>query len=286
MHRTLYDKHSYPHPDHSINIIAMIKKFINTETLLLDCGNLECNPNDSEANHNNICQTVQKISQINNTSNATAGRSPHPLLVLGGDHSITYPVLLGHQQASAGDKIAVINFNAHPDLVVDPNNMYSHASPFYNLLETDTIHHLLQIGLRCMTKEEEPIVYKYKNKIKQLHMEQLFGFGVADYYQQIYDQMNLWMRKCHLNNITKFYISIDLDVLEPCNAPGISHYEPLGLSSKELFIGVDIIMKQLYSNAKNTLIGCDIVEYNPDTDYNYMTAFVAAKLMKRIAANI
>jgi arginase len=72
------------------------------------------------------------------------------------------------------------------------------------------------------------------------------------------------------------YISIDIDALDPAFAPGVSHHEPGGLSVRDILSVIDCV--------RSPLIGADIVEYNPARDVNGMTAVVAAKLVKEIAA--
>ena len=74
------------------------------------------------------------------------------------------------------------------------------------------------------------------------------------------------------------YLTLDLDVLDPAFAPGINHYEPGGMSVRNVLA--------LIQNLKTGLIGADIVELNPDRDFQEMTARVAAKFMKEILANM
>jgi arginase family enzyme len=74
------------------------------------------------------------------------------------------------------------------------------------------------------------------------------------------------------------YISIDLDGLDPAFAPGVSHHEPGGLTTREV---LDVIWK-----TPGPVIGGDIVELNPDRDLNGMTAVLAAKLLKELVARI
>ena len=74
------------------------------------------------------------------------------------------------------------------------------------------------------------------------------------------------------------YISLDLDVLDPAFAPGISHHEPGGLTTREL---INIIQSITVS-----IVGADIVEYNPMRDINNMTAMVAYKLFKELASKM
>ncbi len=73
-----------------------------------------------------------------------------------------------------------------------------------------------------------------------------------------------------------FYLSVDLDALDPAFAPGVAHREPGGLSTRDV---IDLIRR-----TGGRLIGADIVEYNPELDWQGLTATVAAKLLKEIAA--
>jgi arginase len=72
------------------------------------------------------------------------------------------------------------------------------------------------------------------------------------------------------------YISIDLDGFDPAYAPGVSHHEPGGLSVRDVLAVLDRI--------DAPIAGADIVEYNPARDINGVTAVLAAKLVKEIAA--
>jgi arginase family enzyme len=70
------------------------------------------------------------------------------------------------------------------------------------------------------------------------------------------------------------YISFDLDVLDPAFAPGISHREPGGMSGREAIAHLHAV--------EGTIVGADIVEFNPSQDISGMTALVAAKILKEI----
>jgi len=72
------------------------------------------------------------------------------------------------------------------------------------------------------------------------------------------------------------YVSIDMDALDPAHAPGVSHHEPGGLSVRELL--------SVLHRVSGPIVGADLVEYNPDRDINGVTAVVAAKLVKELAA--
>jgi arginase family enzyme len=74
------------------------------------------------------------------------------------------------------------------------------------------------------------------------------------------------------------YLSIDLDVLDPAFAPGVAHHEPGGLTTRQL---IDLIQR-----LQAPIVGADIVEYNPKRDLSDMTAMVAVKILKEVAARM
>ena len=73
-------------------------------------------------------------------------------------------------------------------------------------------------------------------------------------------------------------MTIDLDVLDPAYAPGVSHHEPGGMTSREVI--------RIIQGLKGTIVGADVVEYTPERDVVGMTAMVAAKLVKEIIARM
>ena len=80
------------------------------------------------------------------------------------------------------------------------------------------------------------------------------------------------------------YLSLDLDVLDPAFAPGVSHHEPGGLTTRQV---LDIIHALPVGSGEEggggvRLVGADVVEYNPLRDVNSMTAMVGAKCMKEL----
>jgi arginase family enzyme len=77
---------------------------------------------------------------------------------------------------------------------------------------------------------------------------------------------------------TPVYISFDIDGLDPAFAPGVSHREPGGLSTRQ---ALSVIQR-----LKADVVGADIVEFNPRMDSTGMTATVCAKLLKEIAAKM
>ena len=177
-------------------------------------------------------------------------------LVMGGDHSISYPVIRAH--AEAQERLHIIQFDAHPDLYDElDGDRYSHACPFARLLEEFPHLKLTQIGIRTM------------NPLCQVQADR---FGVRVFEVRDFPAPSV------LDVQGPVYISLDLDVLYPAFAPGISHYEPGGFSVRDVL--------NLIHQISNPIVGADVVEYNPTRDRNDQTAMVAAKFLKELAGQM
>jgi arginase len=177
------------------------------------------------------------------------------VVALGGDHSVTYPIVRAFGKKYP--KLNVLHFDAHPDLYdILEGNKYSHACPFARIMEEKLAQRLVQVGIRTMNKHQQ---------------EQAQRFNV-----EVIDMIQWKTAKGSFkpNFEGPIYISLDLDVLDPAFAPGISHYEPGGLSTRDV---LDIIQ-----NIDVPIVGADIVELNPKRDQSGMTAMVAAKFLKEI----
>lgn len=175
---------------------------------------------------------------------------------LGGDHSMTYPIMKAIVEEHG--PIHILQFDAHGDLydTLD-GNRFSHACPFARIMEDGLAQSLTQLGVRTMTQHQK---------------EQGDRFDV-----KIYDMQSIDMH-IDLSFEGPLYITFDMDVLDPAFAPGVSHHEPGGLSTREAL--------RFIKSIKGNVIGCDLVEYNPNRDINGVTAMVAAKLVKELLAKL
>lgn len=178
------------------------------------------------------------------------------LLALGGDHSITFPVLQVLQKRY-GD-ISILHIDAHPDLYHSyEGNPFSHACPFARIMEEGLAVRLVQVGIRTLNDHQR---------------EQSEKFGT-----EIIEMKDFSLKK--LPSFTgNIYISIDLDGLDPAFAPGVSHQEPGGLTPRDVI--------SMIHRIKGNLIGADIVEYNPLNDSNGITAALSAKLVKELVGRM
>lgn len=173
------------------------------------------------------------------------------LLVLGGDHSVTFPVLRAHRRRFP--RLTVLQLDAHPDLYDEfEGSRLSHACPFARIMEERLCDRLVQIGIRTTNPHQREQIQRFG--VEVVHMERWDGSIPA------------------LDG--PVYVSIDLDALDPAFAPGVSHHEPGGLSTRD----VVEILKPLRG-----VVGADLVEYNPTRDLADITAAVCVKLVKELA---
>ena len=176
-------------------------------------------------------------------------------LVLGGDHSITYPVL--RAMRSRYPRLAILHLDAHGDLYdVFQGDRFSHACPFARIMEEGLADRLVQVGVRTINGHQR---------------DQAGRFGV----EMI--EMKDWSGRA-LEFEQPVYLSFDLDVIEPGLAPGVSHREPGGLTIRQ---AIDMI-----HSLRGALVGADFVEFNPVADPTGLTASVSAKLVKELAARM
>ncbi len=174
-------------------------------------------------------------------------------LTLGGDHSISYPILRAYHERNQG--FAILQIDAHGDIYDNfMGNRYSHACPFARVMEEGLCDRLVQVGIRTLNPHQR---------------EQAARFGIEQIEMKDYE--NQW-ESIRFNR--PIYITIDMDGIDPAFAPGVSHHEPGGLTVRQVM--------DLLHNIDAPIIGADIVEYNPHRDLVGITAALAAKLVKEV----
>jgi agmatinase len=178
------------------------------------------------------------------------------LISFGGDHSVSFPIIDAFTEKYPG--LHVLHFDAHPDLYHDfENNFYSHASPFARLMEKGRVKSLTQVGIRTFNTHQREQAARFNVNVIEMKDFQF------DFLKSLEGPL---------------YISVDMDVLDPAFAPGISHHEPGGMSTRQLLYCLQQIQVPI--------VGADLVEYNPLRDVNDMTAMVAYKIFKELAAKM
>ena len=182
--------------------------------------------------------------------------SGNTVLSLGGDHSVSYPVISAYSKKFAN--LNVLHIDAHSDLYHNfEDNPYSHASPFARVMEEGRVKRLVQVGIRTHNPHQKAQAEK-------------FGVEIIE--------MKDWNDSKRFRFDGPLYVSLDLDALDPAFVPGVSHYEPGGFTTRQVL--------NIIQHLEADLVGADIVELNPARDINGMTAMVAAKFLKELLAKL
>ena len=218
------------------------KEIINGK-IYTDLGDILFPDKNPEAAYHTIKKKILQELQGNNK-----------IICFGGDHSVSFPIIEAFAEKYKG--LHVLHLDAHADLYANfDNNPYSHASPFARIMEKGIIRSLTQVGIRTLNTHQRQQAALYN-----VRMVEMKDFN-ADFISTLRSPL---------------YVSLDIDVLDPAFAPGISHHEPGGLSTRQL---INIIQ-----SVTANVVGADIVEYNPTRDINYVTAMLAYKLFKELVS--
>jgi arginase len=181
-------------------------------------------------------------------------------IFLGGDHSITWPLVRGIRPGLP--RLTILHLDAHPDLYDSfDGNPHSHATPMARIMEEQLASNLVQLGIRTLNQHQR---------------EQGKRFGVETTTMRAgLEAMITAARRLE----GPVYLSVDLDVVDPAFAPGVSHPEPGGLSTRELLMIIQAV-------PRGRLVAADVVELNPVNDLRDLTARVAAKVVKEIVGRM
>ncbi len=213
---------------------------------------------DVPVNHTNIEETneniIRAVSQLKERA-----------IILGGDHSITYACVKAFTKNHPGAGIVI--FDAHPDA----ENMFSPPTQedlLIVLVKEGVIapDRIILLGRRNWTENE--MRFLQEHKIRVYHMRDIQEMGVETVCDAVMETVRGW---------PAFYLSIDIDSVDPAYAPGTGYLEPGGLTSREM-----IYFCQRLKLLKNFGMA-DITEVNPPLDVRDMTSKLAAKLVKELS---
>jgi agmatinase len=185
-------------------------------------------------------------------------------IVLGGDHSITYPSCAAVVRARHPRTVGLIHFDAHADTGLDVwGSLISHGTPMRHLIEEGWVagRNFVQLGLRGYWPEKDTFDWMSEQGMRWHRMVEMEERGpeavIADAIVEALDGPDC------------IYLSVDIDVVDPGSAPGTGTPEPGGLLPRELLRAVRQIVSQV------ELVGMDVVEVSPPYDSAEVTAALA-----------
>jgi agmatinase len=220
---------------------------------VVDGGDMPIVPGRLERGHQVIWARVLEV--------ARSGAIP---IVLGGDHSITYPSAMAVAEAVAPRRLGVVHFDAHADTGDNTwGSLLSHGTPMRRLIESGAVsgRNFVQVGLRGYWPPAETLAWMKEREMRWHLMTEIESRGaeavVADAIAEALDGPEV------------IYLSVDIDVIDPGMAPGTGTPEPGGMLTRELLRAVRQVA------AAVDLVGMDVVEVAPPYDVSEVTAAAA-----------
>lgn len=228
---------------------------------VVDVGDVYVAPGYLEESIDRIADMVEAVT--------AAGKVP---IILGGDHTVTYPNATGVTRVHGAGDIALIHFDAHADTGnLQNGHLYGHGTPMRRLVDSGAVpgHRFVQIGLRGYWPEPDVVAWMQEQRMRSYRMDQIVDRGLRTVVDEAVDYA--------LDGGAKgVFISVDIDVVDPGMAPGTGTPEPGGMSSRELLDTVRRLSRDL------NVLGADVVEVAPAYDHAEITAYLGNRVVLEI----
>lgn len=231
---------------------------------VVDGGDVEMYSGDAAKSCADLEVVIERI--------ARAGAIP---LVLGGDHTITWPDATGVARAHGWGRIGLIHFDAHADTGhITFGSLIGHGHPMRQLIESGAVRgdRFLQIGLRGYWPEPETLDWMAEQKMRSYEMTEITARG--------FDECLTEALAIALDECDGIFLSVDVDVVDPGHAPGTGTPEPGGLTSRQLLDAVRRIAYEV------PLVGVDVVEVAPAFDHADITVMLANRVCLEVLSGI
>ena len=234
------------------------------ELRVLDAGDVEMPGVEAKAPLDNLERAVRTA--------ADAGAIP---LILGGDHTITWPDVTGVAHAKGWGRVSVIHFDAHADTGdVQWGSLIGHGLPMRRLIESGACRgdRFLQIGLRGYWPEPPTLRWMAEQRMRSFEMHEVVQRGLDAVLEEAF--------AIAVDDCDGVFVSVDLDVVDPGMAPGTGTPEPGGITGRQLLDSVRRIAVVL------PVVGVDVVEVAPAYDTAEITSFLANRVVLEMLSGI
>jgi agmatinase len=224
---------------------------------VVDAGDAPVVPGRSERSLRVIHEKVRRV--------ARAGAIP---IVLGGDHSITYPSAAAVARVHDPARVGIVHFDAHADTAMDQwGSLIGHGQPMRRLIDEGWVAgpNFVQVGLRGYWPDRDTFEWMRDQGMRWHTQAQMEERGVEAVIGEAIAQA--------LDGPDRIYLSVDIDVVDPGMAPGTGTPESGGMLGRELLRAVRRIVGAV------DLVGMDVVEVSPPYDHAEITAMLAGNVI-------
>lgn len=229
---------------------------------VVDVGDVELPPGYTEVALERLEAHVRAIAET--------GAIP---LLLGGDHTVTFPSAKAVAEVVGSGDVALIHFDAHADTGPDHyGQLHGHGTPMRRLIESGAVpgHRFVQIGLRGYWPPPDTLAWMREQRMRTFPMDDITRRGL----DAVVDDA---VAAAVGNDARGVYVSIDIDVVDPGMAPGTGTPEPGGITARELLDTVRRLGREL------DVVGADLVEVAPHYD---QPADITARLANRVVLEL
>jgi arginase family enzyme len=205
----------------------------------------------------------------------TVARSGAIPVILGGDHTVTFPDATGVARSVGWGRVSLIHFDAHADTGdIQFGSLYGHGTPMRRLIESGAVRgdRFLQIGLRGYWPEPPTLDWMASQHMRSFEMSEITARGLDECLTEAF---SIAVDECD-----GVFLSVDVDVVDPGMAPGTGTPEPGGLTTRQLLDAVRRIAMEL------PLAGVDVVEVAPPYDHAEVTAYLANRVVLEALSGI
>ncbi len=220
---------------------------------VVDAGDANIVPSWTQRGHALIHRAVRDI--------AATGAIP---IILGGDHSITWPSASAIAEVRHPRSIGIVHFDAHADTGPDLwGVLASHGTPMRRLIESGAVagRNFVQVGLRGYWPPVDVFDWMRAQGMRWHLMREIEERGAEAVIDDAIAEA--------LDGADAVYLSIDIDVIDPGMAPGTGTPEPGGMLTREVLRAIRRIVGAV------DLAGMDVVEVSPPFDHAEVTAAAA-----------
>ena len=224
---------------------------------VVDAGDVEMYSGDAVRSCADLETVIERV--------AASGAIP---VVLGGDHTITWPDVTGVARARGWGRVSVVHFDAHADTGdISFGSLVGHGQPMRRLLESGAARgdRFLQIGLRGYWPPPETLAWMAEQGMRSYEMTEIVSRGL--------DACLTEALAIAVDDCDGVFLSVDVDVCDPGHAPGTGTPEPGGLSARQLLDAVRRICYEL------PVLGMDVVEVAPPFDHADITALLGNRVV-------
>jgi agmatinase len=227
------------------------------DLVVRDAGDVEMFSGDAQRSCRDLEAAVELV--------ARAGAVP---VVLGGDHTITWPNATGVARALGWGRVSLLHFDAHADTGdIEFGSLIGHGQPMRRLIESGAVRgeKFLQVGLRGYWPPPDTLDWMAAQQMRSYEMSEIVARGLDTCLTEAF--------AIATDDCDGVFLSVDIDVADPGHAPGTGTPEPGGLSARQLLDAVRRIGLEL------PVVGMDVVEVSPPYDHADITAALANRVV-------